>query len=282
MVDSHKGEDIGKALDKCLLEWGIENVCTITVDNASSNDGAIGYMRSSLSNRGATFAKGRHLHMRCVAHIMNLVVQDGLKTMAPSISRIRSAIKYVRSSPARMNNFKKCVQISKVEEKGLVSLDVCTRWNSTYLMLESAVGFEKAFERLELQDPSYKTELVVNGVPKHNDWVFANEFKVFLKHFFDLTEKVSGTKYVTSNTFFEDIAGVNYLLFNLSQCEDDDDDIFKHMATDMKKKYDKYWGDPEKMNDLIFIAAMLDPRCTLFPFLCILSRYRQSGYFITD
>lgn len=92
-------------------------MCIITVDNASSNDSAIGYMRSSLLNRGATFVKGSHLHMRCVAHIMNLMDQDGLKTMAPSISCIHSSIKYVRSSPERMNNFKKCVQISKVEKK---------------------------------------------------------------------------------------------------------------------------------------------------------------------
>lgn len=28
----------------------------------------------------------------------------------------------------------------------------------------------------------------------------------------------------------------------------------------MKNKFDKYWGDPEKMNLLIFIATILDPR----------------------
>ena len=28
----------------------------------------------------------------------------------------------------------------------------------------------------------------------------------------------------------------------------------------MKSKFDKYWGDPEKMNMLIFIANVLDPR----------------------
>ena len=32
------------------------------------------------------------------------------------------------------------------------------------------------------------------------------------------------------------------------------------MATKMRAKYDKYWGDPEKMNVLIFIAMILDPR----------------------
>ena len=32
------------------------------------------------------------------------------------------------------------------------------------------------------------------------------------------------------------------------------------MAFSMKAKCDKYWGDPQKMNLLIFIATVLDPR----------------------
>ena len=76
-----------------------------------------------------------------------------------------------------------------------------------------------------------------------------------------LTYKVSGTKYVTSNTFFEEVAAINYLLDKWSErviCGDDE--VFKNMAVKMKDKYDKYWGDPEKMNKYIFIAAILDPR----------------------
>jgi hypothetical protein len=38
LVDGHKGEDIGKSLDKLLIEWGIEKMCTITIDNAYLND----------------------------------------------------------------------------------------------------------------------------------------------------------------------------------------------------------------------------------------------------
>ena len=77
LVDGHKGDDIGKSLEKLLIEWGIERVCTITVDNASSNDTCLAYMKRSLTNRGCTHARSQYLHMRCVAHIVNLVVQDG-------------------------------------------------------------------------------------------------------------------------------------------------------------------------------------------------------------
>ncbi|KAF0917434.1 hypothetical protein E2562_017878 [Oryza meyeriana var. granulata] len=45
----HKGDDIGKNVMRCLAEWGIERVMTITVDNASANDIGIGYLRRQLS-----------------------------------------------------------------------------------------------------------------------------------------------------------------------------------------------------------------------------------------
>jgi hypothetical protein len=137
-------------------------------------------------------------------------------------------------------------------------------------MLNSAQKFERAFCQYALDDPNFKSELAKmgsdkfpaeRGAPTHGDWVYIREFKKFLKYFYDLTNKVSGTKYITSNTFFEEIAAVSYLLGEWSEhviCGDDE--IFKTMAIKMKDKYDKYWGDPEKMNKYIFIAAILDPR----------------------
>uniref|UniRef100_A0A803MCJ2 Transposase n=1 Tax=Chenopodium quinoa TaxID=63459 RepID=A0A803MCJ2_CHEQI len=41
----NKGEAIGKSVEKCLLEWDITKVMTITVDNASSNDVGVQYLR---------------------------------------------------------------------------------------------------------------------------------------------------------------------------------------------------------------------------------------------
>jgi len=37
-VAGHSGELIGRSVEKCLLDWGIKRVMTLTVDNASSND----------------------------------------------------------------------------------------------------------------------------------------------------------------------------------------------------------------------------------------------------
>lgn len=42
-VAGHSGELIGRAVEKCLVEWDLKKIPTITVDNASSNDVAIQY-----------------------------------------------------------------------------------------------------------------------------------------------------------------------------------------------------------------------------------------------
>ena len=57
------------------------------------------------------------LHVRCSAHILNLVVQDGLKEYNEYVIKIRNTVRYVRLSPARLDAFKKCVEHVKYQIK---------------------------------------------------------------------------------------------------------------------------------------------------------------------
>jgi hypothetical protein len=69
--------------------------------------------------------------------------------------------------------FKKCAELAKVQTKAFLTLDVCTRWNSTYLMLNIAQQYEKAFERYSDEDPYYRLDLEGEnglGVPEKSDW----------------------------------------------------------------------------------------------------------------
>ena len=76
-----------------MAEWGIEKVFTITLDNASANNNAVKYMRRILNESKGCFAEGEYVHMRCAAHIVNLIVGDGLKEIGTSIQRVRAAVK---------------------------------------------------------------------------------------------------------------------------------------------------------------------------------------------
>jgi len=44
------GELIGKAVKKCLLEWDLKKILTITVNNASSSDVVIQYLKRRLNH----------------------------------------------------------------------------------------------------------------------------------------------------------------------------------------------------------------------------------------
>ena len=154
-VHNHKGSTIGRVIESCLLDWGIEHVLANTVDNANSNDLAIAYLKDQFSWR-CKVLNNEFLHVRCSAHILNLVVQDGLKEHNEFVIKIQNAVRYVRSSLARLDAFKKCVEHVKISNKSLLCLDVETRWNSTYLMLDVVEKFEAAFVKLQYHDAKYK------------------------------------------------------------------------------------------------------------------------------
>lgn len=179
-IDSHKGDSISRAFEKCLVEWGISNVFTITVDNATSNDQAMKILEKRFGSKDGSILKAKHLHMRCMAHIVNLIVQDGLKDMGYYVDCVRGAVKYVRQSPSRIEKFKECIQMEKIQRKKFLCLDVSTRWNSTYLMLDAAQRFIPAFERFEDLDHMYKIDLRGGkGVPDGCDWEKVKKLVIF-------------------------------------------------------------------------------------------------------
>ncbi|KAG5553647.1 hypothetical protein RHGRI_011517 [Rhododendron griersonianum] len=261
VISSHKGEAIGKALEACLIEWGVEKLCTLTVDNATANDVAVAYLKKKFSKKGDTFILGgEYFHIRCCAHIINLIVKDGLGEIKDSIVRIRDAVKYVRSSPQREQRFKACVEKERITCKNSLCLDVPTRWNSTFLMLATAIKFQKAFERLEDEDPLYPLELS-DGCPTTRDWDAAHYFADFLQKFYDATVHLSGSTYVTSNMFFNEVCAIQGFLFEWTKGLESLNDVsISCMARKMQAKFDKYWGKVEKINMLLMIAIVLDPR----------------------
>ena len=264
-ITDHKGETIGAELEGCINAWGIQKLFTITVDNASSNSTAIDYIREKYQlKKSALILDGEFLHLRCSAHIVNLIVTEGLKEKHRSISSIRNAIRYVRSSPSRLLKFKECVVKEGIECKGLLSLDVPTRWNSTYLMLEIALKFQTAFKRMEkdLNYMSYFDENDKDGPPTLVDWNNATIFVKFLKTFYDVTLKFSGSTYVTSNLYFLEICEIQSELQGLAD-DEENSMVFGNTATLMQKKYDKYWGSIEGTKAQLIIATVLDPRYKL-------------------
>lgn len=85
----------------------IKRVFTIIVDNASTNKVSISSLKNKLKTwrNDALVLNGDYMHVHYCAHIMNIIVNKGLKKLDDNIVNIRNAMKYVRSSAARLKAF---------------------------------------------------------------------------------------------------------------------------------------------------------------------------------
>ena len=119
----------------------LSKVFSLTVDNASANDNMQSILKRKLQKD--LVCSGEFFHVRCSAHILNLIVQDGLAVLSGALDKIRESVKYVKGSQSREIMFQNCVETvgtrAEVAQAGLI-LDVTTRWNSTHLMLSRAIG----------------------------------------------------------------------------------------------------------------------------------------------
>ncbi|KAL5141569.1 putative AC transposase [Glycine soja] len=128
-----------------------------------------------------------YFHIKCGARILNLIVHEGLKVIDDSLAKIRECMK---------SNFASCLeQLSHVTSKQ-VCQDVPTRRNSTYLMLERAIGFREAFTLLKNMDLYFDNCLL------EEEWVEVEKLAKFLKPFYDITTLFSSSTYPAVNLYF--------------------------------------------------------------------------------
>ena len=65
----------------------------------------------------------------------------------------------MRNSPARLNKFREVADLLGIKNKSALSLDVPTRWNSTYTMLKTTCFYEKALEKYEEIETAFRSDL---------------------------------------------------------------------------------------------------------------------------
>jgi hypothetical protein len=128
------------------VKWGIGRLLTISVDNETANDSAIDWFRKRNMVNNDVLCRHEFIHVRCCPHILNLIVHEGLKDIDDSIVRVQNMVKYMKGSPQRFTQFKSCVERKTVGCNASLTLDVPTRWKSTYTILEVAIKYEQAFD----------------------------------------------------------------------------------------------------------------------------------------
>ncbi|GKA74620.1 zinc finger BED domain-containing protein RICESLEEPER 2 [Tanacetum coccineum] len=248
-INSHKGDDIGRKLLTCITEWGLKNVMTIAVDNASTNNKALDYLVRHLP---PMYDGGKHFQIRCFAHILNLIVKKGLTEFSNPIERVTKAVRYIKFSTQRSTKFKKCVVDSKLQTDRFLVSDCVTRWNSTYEMLKVAHELKDAFYLYDARHSEYSNDL--EEVPNYNHFEVCEGMIQFLEKFKVKTENMSASTKPLSHLFFGEILDVDNHIRKWQSKP-----TYKIMASKMKQKYDDYWGKLEEINDFMYFAVLLDP-----------------------
>ncbi len=157
------------------------------MDNASNNLKFIQFLIESGE------LENEEYHVRCFAHVLNLCVQEALGSFMDKLENLRKIIKHIRLSNLLSEKLQKRCEEYKITSVKLI-LDVPTRWNSTFMMVERA---------LKLISPL--KSLIPEVIDKHDDvdvvtahqWHLFRVFSSFLKPFHEATEITSADKCTT-------------------------------------------------------------------------------------
>lgn len=122
-------------MDQCLFEYNLENkISSIVMDNCTTNDSMMDILLGKFETNSLILG-GKFLHVRCSAHILNLIVKDGLDVIGNGIERIRDCIAFWVATPKRYEKFEDLARFLKIQSTTKIHLDCKTRWNSIYLCL---------------------------------------------------------------------------------------------------------------------------------------------------
>ncbi|XP_025703409.1 zinc finger BED domain-containing protein RICESLEEPER 2-like [Arachis hypogaea] len=207
-------------------------------------------LKDTISDNNSLPVGGSLFHVRCCAHILNLLVQDGLGKIKGIIHKVSESVKYVNFNDSRFKTFVEIAENKRLKEKKLI-IDCPTRWNSTYNMLSVALKFKSVFPVHKEREPHYNYE------PSSKDWRKIEKICKLLKIFNLATHVISGSEYPTANLYLPEVWRVKQVI---DDAIEDRDSFMREMATSMKEKFDKYWRE---CNMVMSLACVLDPRCKL-------------------
>lgn len=239
--ENHTGEAIASHVLDVLREFGIQDrIVSITLDNTLANTKAMDILQPYIQS----YIGGYVFHQRCVCHIINLIVQAGMSKVSACIDHIRSAIRYLLSSPQMYRNFMEYCRL-----RGLVprkfALDMKVRWNSTYTILKQVKGDENIFT-------TFINAQGAGIVLTDEEWTVATSLCHLLKPFYNATTLLSGIYYPPSPLLLEWLMKFVEIFYDYEY-----DEMLGLIVVAMREKYLKYF---DAIPHLYCFALIFDPR----------------------
>ncbi|CAG8736084.1 3705_t:CDS:2, partial [Cetraspora pellucida] len=181
-------------------------------------------------------------------------VMKGIELVDMSIEKIRSLMNYLKSFQPT-NEALKCLCKAKNIKYLTPELDVKTRWDSVYYMLEKWKKLESVSKMLSIDN------LVVGQhYPTKEDCIKINDTMLLLEPFERATCYLSASRYPTYGAVHFVFLGIQEHLLRYSNMEEFTQSI---MARTIYKKLNKYWLI---MDEASQISSLLDPGIKLSAF----------------
>ena len=120
------------------------------------------FVRDNAANITAAVQEGGFAHIGCVDHTLQLAINDGLKehVITELLKTVRVIVAHFHRSPAARQLLSNVQAQLQLPERQL-SQEVCTRWNSTFYMLERFLEQRRAITTV-LPDTTCSAELTIS------------------------------------------------------------------------------------------------------------------------
>jgi hypothetical protein len=95
-------------------------------------------------------------HLRCMAHVLNLVVQKGLSVqkIKDMVAPVHKVVNLILTSPKKKQLFQEICIAFEIPFLNLIK-DMPVRWNCTYAMLESALKMKSVIDYLVINNADF-------------------------------------------------------------------------------------------------------------------------------
>ncbi|XP_051115044.1 zinc finger BED domain-containing protein RICESLEEPER 1-like [Andrographis paniculata] len=249
---THTDNVLAEVIIKRLTDWTIDRkLFSMTFDDCSGYEVMVFRIKEWLSQNRFLLKNAELFDVRCVTHLVKSIVQEVMEASRDVIHKVREIIRHVKNSQALLGKFNEIARQVGITSNRCLLLDCPLRWNSTYMMLETAIEYKDALCLLQEHDAPNS-----NGLSE-TEWEWASSVAGYMKYFLEFTNIITGKKCPTSNIYFPEICDMHLQL--IEWCKSSDD-FLSSLALKMKLKFDIYWS---KCSLVLAMAAILDPRFKL-------------------
>ncbi|RFN45157.1 putative ac transposase [Fusarium flagelliforme] len=260
----HTGENLGSVVLELLKEYDIggDEIGYFMLDNASSNDTAVGFILKELCP-WMDSKQRRHRRLRCLGHIVNLCCQAFLmgrnceKYLAKlekhyqrgdyekveelwkefgCLGRLHNLVRYIRLTPQRREEFAAIIiggDLSEFDGLELIQNN-STRWNSWFHSITRVLNVRERLEIFSARHvPGKRSQGIANFKLDGQHWFELEKIELALKDFYAATLLSEGKKTSLADWF----STLDCLLREISETKDHYHDIHSEDDNNFTWKY---------------------------------------------